>query len=271
MKPFKWTCPFCGHAQTVVQPNHSYSLAPIETTESKYGRVGLISNAIACANPDCEELLLSVRLHYVEHRHRVGWTTKELIESWMLRPESSARPQGKHIPAPIVDNYSQACRIRDLSANASATMARRCLQGMIRDFCGVAKATLNAEIDELKKQVEEGHAPRGVLHDHIDAIDAVRQLGNIGAHMESDINLILDVDSGEAQALIDLIEALFEEWYDARKVREERFQKVGLIANGKKEKKQQAKLVAAEQSKALPAPDREVEEVAVDVDSGNLT
>jgi len=32
-----------------------------------------------------------------------------------------------------------------------------------------------------------------------EAIDAVRKLGNIGAHMEKDINVIVDVDPEEAE------------------------------------------------------------------------
>ena len=59
------------------------------------------------------------------------------------------------------ENYNQACRIRDLSANASAAMSRRCVQGMIRDFWKISKGTLAKEIDILKKQVDEGKGPRG--------------------------------------------------------------------------------------------------------------
>lgn len=48
------------------------------------------------------------------------------------------------------------------------------------------------------------------------AMDALRKIGNIGAHMESDINLIVDVEPEEAEALIKLIELLIKEWYIAR-------------------------------------------------------
>ena len=41
----------------------------------------------------------------------------------------------------------------------------------------------------------------------------MRRLGNIGAHMEKDINLIVDIDPCEAQKLIKLIEHLLEQWY----------------------------------------------------------
>ncbi|WP_372445280.1 hypothetical protein [Clostridium estertheticum] len=38
-----------------------------------------------------------------------------------------------------------------------------------------------------------------------EAIDAVRTIGNIGAHMEKDINQIVDVESSEAALLIETL------------------------------------------------------------------
>jgi hypothetical protein len=120
---------------------------------------------------------------------------------WRLLPQSNAIPQPDYIPTPLVEDYYEACAIRELSAKASATLARRCLQGMIRDFCKIAKNTLDAEIKELRTRVEQDKAPPGVTPESVEAIDQVRSIGNIGAHMEKDINLIIEVDPGEAEAL----------------------------------------------------------------------
>jgi hypothetical protein len=67
----------------------------------------------------------------------------------------------------------------------------------------------------------------------------MRHIGNIGAHMEADINVIVDVDPDEAQGLIELAELLFEEWYMAREVRKQRLKKLGVIADEKKALQQQ--------------------------------
>ncbi|WP_246409402.1 DUF4145 domain-containing protein [Kaistia hirudinis] len=120
-----------------------------------------------------------------------------------------------------------------MSPKASATLARRCLQGMIRDFAGISKSRLIDEIKELKRMANEDRAPKGVSIDAIEAIDAVRQIGNIGAHMEADINIIVEVDPKEAEELIGLIELLFEEWYVARAAREQRFARLKGIADEK--------------------------------------
>ncbi|TIM24490.1 MAG: DUF4145 domain-containing protein [Mesorhizobium sp.] len=155
------------------------------------------------------------------------------MEVWRLRPASFAIPQPGFIPEPLRNDYYEACLIRDLSPKASATLSRRCLQGMIRDFCNISKARLIDEIKELRKLVDEDAAPKGVETETVDAIDHVRGVGNIGAHMEKDINNIVEVDPGEAQALIELIEMLFAEWYVAREKRRERLRKIETIATNK--------------------------------------
>jgi len=70
----------------------------------------------------------------------------EPIISWDLRPQSSAIPQPDYIPEQIKNDYEEACSILSLSPKASATLARRCLQGMIRDFWGISKGRLIAEL-----------------------------------------------------------------------------------------------------------------------------
>jgi hypothetical protein len=118
---------------------------------------------------------------------------------------------------------------------------------MIRDFCGIRKATLHSEIQELKAQVEAGSAPRQVSEESVEAIDAVRHIGNIGAHFEKDINLIVDVEPEEASALVSLTELLFQEWYVARHERQARLGNVKTIAGAKqatrKEREPASKLV----------------------------
>ena len=101
--------------------------------------------------------------------------------TWVLIPQSDAHVLPDYVPRAIVEDYNEACAIRALSPKASATLARRCLQGMIRDFWGIKKDTLCQEVVALKEKVP----PKTW-----EAIDVVRSMGNIGAHMEKDINVI---------------------------------------------------------------------------------
>ena len=147
------------------------------------------------------------------------------IFSWNLLPESEAKPFPDYIPRQLRADYAEACLIRNKSPKASATLSRRCLQGMIRDFWGITKARLVDEIDELKLKLDSGTW---------NAIDSVRHVGNIGAHMEKDVNLIIDVDPDEAGLLIWLNETLFEEWYVARHDRDEKMNALAKLATDKK-------------------------------------
>ncbi|MEQ3171438.1 DUF4145 domain-containing protein [Dysosmobacter welbionis] len=139
-------------------------------------------------------------------------------------PPASAMFLPDYIPAAIRQDYLEAVKIAGLSPKASATLARRCLQGMIHDFWNIKEKNLNAEITALKT-----HIPRIQW----EAIDAVRKIGNIGAHMEKDVELMVDVDPGEAEKLLKVIELLFKNWYIAEHENQQLYAEIAQIAEDK--------------------------------------
>jgi hypothetical protein len=178
---FNWTCPYCGYPQTVTDQSYSVMDQILGTSGSKFGDVGLRVASISCANEACRELAINASLHAVTYErvitpNPIARFSEEQIASWRLRPKSESKPQPDYILEPLRQDYYEACTIRDLSPKASATLARRCLQGMIRDFCGISKNRLIDEIKELRRLVDAGQAPRGVQDDTVDAIDHVREL-----------------------------------------------------------------------------------------------
>lgn len=140
-------------------------------------------------------------------------------------PQSKSKVFPNYIPEPIIQDYEEACAILELSPKASATLARRCLQGMIRDFWKISMSRLIDEINAIEEKVDPITWK---------AIDATRKIGNIGAHMEKDINLIIEVDADEALLLIQLIEMLIEEWYIHRYEREEKLKALIEMSEAKK-------------------------------------
>jgi hypothetical protein len=78
-----------------------------------------------------------------------------------------------------------------------------------------------------------------------DAMTAVREVGNIGAHMEREIDLIVDVEPDEAQLLIGLVETLVRETYVARNARQTQMGGLVALAQAKKQAKQSAPVVVA--------------------------
>jgi len=242
-----WTCPHCGRPQMVGDTNSHFFGSRIQIGENEFTDFGYNLSAIACLNEACRKVTLTLRLSK-RNTNYGEWHPAAPIHFWRLLPESSARPQPNYIPKALRDDYVEACRIRDLSPKASATLARRCLQGMIRHFCGINKSRLIDEINALREAVEGGSEPRGVTIESVDAIDHVRKIGNIGAHMEKDVNLIIDIEPGEAQALIELIEMLFDEWYVEQNNRTERLKKIAAIGEKKSATKAAPKIEAKEET-----------------------
>ena len=133
-------------------------------------------------------------------------------------PVSIAKQFPSYIPESILQDYEEACAIVALSPKASATLSRRCLQGMIRDFWGIAgKKRLIDEIDALQDKVSAAQWK---------ILNSIRRLGNIGAHPEADVNLIIDIEPEDAQKLISVIELLIRQWYIERHEQEQLYKDV---------------------------------------------
>lgn len=219
---YSWTCPYCRQLATITKENISGDLH-VFNQKNKLGQIGIHTFVTVCPNSKCKEFTIKAALYKVDYRD--GWkTTGEPLLNWNLKPQSEAKPFPDYIPAPILQDYEEACLIAGLSPKASATLSRRCLQGIIRDFWGISKSRLVDEVNALSGQIDASTWK---------AIDSVRSIGNIGAHMEKDINLIVDVEPEEADLLLRLIEVLLEEWYIRRHDREEHMQKVIAAAQAK--------------------------------------
>lgn len=224
-------CPYCQHDFVVspfTQEEGALQFSHVDYTGlKKYLRV----IHIVCANEECKKPILEARLSYWRdnpHRPNGKILEKDCIPQRRLLPEGVSRSYPDYIPQALRDDYIEACKIVDLSPKAAATLARRCLQGMLRDFHGIKKRSLAEEINELEGRIET---------DLWNAIDAVRSIGNIGAHMEKDVNVIVDIDPDEARQLIGLIELLFDEWYVQREERAKRLQAIKALGDQKQAQK----------------------------------
>lgn len=228
-----FTCPYCNQPTTITEPNKHYHWKHVEIDEEKLSydhELGVGCLVIACPNEKCRGVFFKIALTGAYILSGAGWRPDDttLNKEWQLLPQSNAKPQPNYIPKQIVQDYAEACLIKDLSPKASATLARRCLQGMIRDFHSISEKTLYDEITALK-----GVIPNGEW----EAMDALRSIGNIGAHMEKDVNLIIDISKDEADKLIAFIEYLFKQWYVKRHDDEENLAAVKAMAGIKQAEK----------------------------------
>lgn len=212
-----YTCPYCGLPQAF---SNSYNIKRTCYNERCIVDYDYATRfniyTIRCTNEECRRICV-VGINQ-QDGHQVD-----------IMPQHVFRRFPEYIPQPIRADYEEACQIITLSPKAAATLLRRCLQGMIRDFYGIRKNRLIDEIAEL-----QGRIPPFQW----DAIDSLRKLGNIGAHMERDVNLIIDIDIEEAAGLLQLVEMLFQQWYINRHDQEELCARITAAADSKESQRQ---------------------------------
>ena len=244
MASFSYNCPWCNHDSTVANDNYSTETHGF-FDKIRSVHMSLWTEVTICPNPKCRQVAINASLSRAKNPTPDNMRTSVTLKSWNLLPQSSAKTFPDYIPKPIRDDYEEACAIKDLSPKASATLSRRCLQGIIRDFWGVKGGSLFAEVNQLSGKIDL---------ETWDAIDAVRKIGNIGAHMEKDINLVVDVDPEEASLLIGLIETLLEDWYIAKEKRKNHLQKIIAVSVAKATKRKVAKKAPTTKKVAAKKP-----------------
>lgn len=209
-------CLYCGHAFTVMASNMNSAAVPFLEPPARATRA-VVLTVVRCPRAECHREMVTVELQPFGARILPGGSMAgpEGGRKWFLIPPSSARVFPDYVPEAIRQDYSEACAILSLSPKASATLARRCVQGMIRDFWGIKnQRTLADEIRECEtKSLLEGPVIRGLT--------SLRRVANIGAHMEQDVNMIVDVEPREAELLLKFVELLLTEWYVRRHDRDE--------------------------------------------------
>lgn len=212
-----------------------HSDSTILTKANSFGHCRLLSFFNICPNPKCKKFSLSLSLERIQIQNG-NWKSNGQIHFWNLLPASKAQTFPDYVPEAVLSDYNEACLIQTLSPKASATLSRRCLQGILRDFWKVKPGRLVDEIEAIKDRIDP--LTWG-------AIEAVRKVGNIGAHMEKDINLIVDVEPQEADLLIGLIEILVKDWYVAAENRKNHLNNLIAVADQKNATKKQPATVAA--------------------------
>jgi len=130
-------------------------------------------------------------------KHRTGAT------------EGASRPSCPSEVTPnLAGDYVEACTVLPDSAKAAAALGRRCLQNLLRDTVKVKPGNLS---DEIQQVLDGGKLPSG-LHE---SIDATRNIGNFAAHpmKSTQTGMILDVEPGEAEWTLDVLEELFDFYF----------------------------------------------------------
>lgn len=145
--------------------------------------------------PECSKAIIFLRARAI--------STGNIRSSSLIHPKALGRaPVPSEVPAEFADDYTEACLVLADSPKASAALSRRCLQRLLRAKGGVKPQDLSAEIDEVMPKLPSHLA---------EAVDGIRTIGNFAAHPLKSKNAgeILDVEAGEAEWLLDVLEQLF--------------------------------------------------------------
>jgi len=202
---YKGCCPHCG---TGVQfrKSDSQELPWISCKSTDKSEVVDEVHLIVSKCPICKKLIVLMNARDPQTN------TLQEIMAWPLW--SSRPPIPANVPESIREDYEEAARVLPFSAKASAALSRRCLQHILIE-AGKAKS------DILEKQIDE---VRPILpRDLGDNLHYVRKISNFAAHPEKNkaTGIIIDVEPGEAEWNLDVIDGLFGYFYE-RPAREQK-------------------------------------------------
>ncbi|MCO6525512.1 DUF4145 domain-containing protein [Snodgrassella sp.] len=220
-----WSCPHCNRSVIIRSTDKYISCFSYFLQVNSKGYILEVTVTI-CPSESCgKETIKFSKFSYFGKQIKDALIYKKIIE-----PEANIKIfDCSTIPYVILEDYKEAKLILNLSPKASATLARRCLQSMIRDFHGITgKRTLHQEIEAIEDRIDP---------EMYKAIMALKSIGNIGAHPEHDINLIIDVSPEEACQLVNLIEMLIDDWYVTRERRQERVRAITAMNEQKQQER----------------------------------
>ena len=159
-----------------------------------------------CPNENCAKKIIDLAAGQPNHFHN-GLSKIEWRQT--VRPFASSRPPvPPEVDVRFATDYNEACLILTLSPKASAALSRRCLQNILREKAGIKKGDL---ANEIQRVIDSKTLPSHLS----ESVDAVRNIGNFAAHpiKSTSTGEIVDVEVGEAEWLLDVLEALFDFYF----------------------------------------------------------
>ncbi len=193
----------CPHCLVEINPNFTEMFLG-KDTESFWSIL-----TMNCPNSACGKMIIDLGSGEARRNQYNQPEGVKIAQRQTLRPFASSRPPvPPEVEAIFANDYYEACLILTLSPKASAALSRRCLQNILREKASVKKGDLATEIQQVMDS--------RTLPSHLsESIDAIRNVGNFAAHPSKSTSTgeIVEVEIGEAEWLLDVIEALFDFYF----------------------------------------------------------
>ncbi len=173
--------------------------------------------------PNCDKTVIGMQSGGLEYTSGSGWFMIEMVSQKILYPKTNSFQNSNDIPEKYLEDYEEAVKVLSASPKASAALTRRLLQNILREEFKIEEKSL---VKEIELFINKTDIPSYIA----DAVDAVRQIGNIAAHPSKDLNTgeIVPVEKNEAEWLIEVIEQLFDFVFIQPKKLEKRKQELNL-------------------------------------------
>ncbi len=159
--------------------------------------------------PKCGKFVLSLKEHYDRYNVGSGNHYHRNREFYCYPRAVSRSPLSLDVPEQFAADYREACLTLTDSPKASAALSRRCLQHILREVAKVKHGNL---ADEIQAVIDSRAVPTHL----VESLDAVRNIGNFAAHpiKSKASGEVLDVEPGEAEWNLDVLESLFDFYFD---------------------------------------------------------
>lgn len=222
-------CPTCLENFNASETRQSLFTPQHDAENQQYS-----TRTTTCPNLDCKQSIIFLDTTVFPDNTGLppGFLNPPHTVSRMIHPRHQTRPNVtlSDVPDKYHEDYNEAVEVLSISAKASAALTRRLLQKLLRDESGVKHDDLNSEIGEA---IDTKLFPSRILA----KLDQVRVIGNFAVHpiKSSGTGEIVDIEPGEAELNLDVVEMLFDDYFTTPRLEAERNKAINekLIAAGK--------------------------------------
>ena len=197
----KAICPHCGVAYRAKNDSIEF----YENERPEVGDYVVQVNCVFC--PQCHQPILTKQDGTIIVSN--GYNGPEGVfkpEEELLYPRfPQVHEIDECVPEDFRKLYKESAEVLGVSPRSSATLSRYLLQKILHTELKIEKRNLEEEIKELENK-------KDIPSTFVTLLQALRKIANFGAHPKKSTNSgeIMDIEPGEAEVMLEIIEQLFD-------------------------------------------------------------
>lgn len=196
-------CPYCGIGISANWDEWDEDCYPVPSEDEDYDEG---YNIVSGFCPDCQRFIVRLQYGNGYTDSQYGAELQEIDNEVLIYPKFPINKQiNTYVPKRYETLFQEALQVNSISPRASATLSRYLLQNVLHEELKIKKKNLADEISELEKM-------QSIPSTLIAMLQVFRKVANFGAHPKKSTNSkeIIDIEKGEADVMLELIEELFD-------------------------------------------------------------